>query len=242
MLRITSATSTGLVRAMNEDRISVAGRRTLEGPAVEWRTENARQYALIADGMGGHAKGEVASDIALTNLEAMHHLLFEDEGIEVALRAANRAIYETALSHRDFSGMGTTIVGVAIDGQRCHWFNVGDSRAYLLRGGRMSQISKDHVPSRSVSGRYDHSITQSLGGGRFFTEIFPSLGELEIADDDRILLCTDGLSDLVHDTEIEHIVAGHEPTIALDRLIARCFELGAPDNISLALIRLETSS
>lgn len=242
MLRIASATSTGLVREMNEDRISVAGRRTQEGPAAEWRTEDARQYALIADGMGGHARGEVASDIALTNLEAMHHLLFEDEGIEVALRAANRAIYEVALSNRDFSGMGTTIVGVAIDGKRCHWFNVGDSRAYLFRGGRMTQISTDHVPPRSVAGRYDHSITQSLGGGRFFTEIFPSYGELAIADDDRILLCTDGLSDLVQDTEIERIVAGHEPTFALDRLIARCFELGAPDNISLALMRLENNT
>ena len=238
MLRIASATSTGLVREMNEDRISVAGRRTMEGPAAEWRTGNARQYALIADGMGGHAKGEVASDLALTNLEAMHHLLFDDEGIEVALRAANRAIYEAALSNRDFSGMGTTIVGVAIDGQRCHWFNVGDSRAYLVRDGKITQISKDHVPSS----RNDHSITQSLGGGRFFTEIFPSCGELAIIDDDRILLCTDGLSDLVQDTEIERIIASHEPTSALDRLITRCFELGAPDNISLALVRLETDT
>lgn len=242
MLRIASATSIGLVREINEDRISVAGRRTLEGPAAEWCTENARQYALVADGMGGHAKGEVASDLALTNLEAMHHLLFDDVGIEVALRAANRAIYEAALSNCDFSGMGTTIVGVAIDGKRCHWFNVGDSRAYLFQGGKMTQISKDHVPSRSITGRYDHSITQSLGGGRFFTEIFPSHGELAIADGDRILLCSDGLSDLVHDVEIERIVTGHEPTLALDRLIARCFELGAPDNISLALMRLETNT
>lgn len=214
----------------------------MEGPAAEWRTDNARQYALIADGMGGHAKGEVASDLALTSLEGMHHLLFEDEGIEVALRAANRSIYEAALSDRNFSGMGTTLVGVAIDGQRCHWFNVGDSRAYLVRDDKMTQISTDHVPSRSVAGRYDHSITQSLGGGRFFTEIFPSRGELTIADDDRILLCTDGLSDLVHDTEIERIVVAHEPSSALDRLIARCFELGAPDNISLALMQLETDT
>ena len=192
--------------------------------------------------MGGHAKGEVASDLALTTLESMHHLLFEDEGIDAALRAANRAIYHAALSNRDFSGMGTTIVGVAIDGEKFHWFNVGDSRAYLLRGGKMTQISKDHVPSRSITGRYDHSITQSLGGGRFFTEIFPSQGELEIADDDCILLCTDGLSDLVHDADIERIIASNEPAIALDRLIARCFELGAPDNISLALMRLEANT
>ncbi len=242
MFRIVSATSTGLVRVMNEDRISVAGSRTLEGPAAELRSENTRQYVLVADGMGGHAKGEVASDLALTNLEAMHHLLFEDEGIEVALRAVNRAIYEAAFSNRDFSGMGTTIVGIAIDGKRCKWFNVGDSRAYLIRNGKMTQISKDHVPSRSVAGRSDHAITQSLGGGRFFTEIFPSHGELAIAADDRILLCTDGLPDLVHDTEIERVVASHEPTSALDRLIARCFELGAPDNISLVLVQLETNT
>lgn len=239
MLRIATATSKGLVREMNEDRISVAGCRAMEGPAAEWRTENARPYVLIADGMGGHAKGEVASDLALTSLEAMHHLLFEDDGIEVALRAANRSIYDAALSNRDFSGMGTTIVGVAIDGNRCHWFNVGDSRAYFFRDGKVTQISKDHVPSKSVGGRYDHTITQSLGGGRFFTEIFPSHGELAISDDDCILLCTDGLSDLLHDNEIERIIAGDEPASALDRLIARCFELGAPDNISLALMRLE---
>ncbi|WEJ57477.1 protein phosphatase 2C domain-containing protein [Devosia sp. FJ2-5-3] len=241
MWRIASATSTGSVRDTNEDRISICGRRTVEGPAIGLESKAPNQYVLIADGMGGHAKGEVASHMALTKLEALHRQLLTEDGVAVALRAANRAIYEAAMANGEFLGMGTTIVGVAIEQRRCRWFNVGDSRAYLSRDRNLTQISKDHVPAVLAGGRRDHSITQSLGGGRFFTEILPSQGEFEVQEGDRILLCTDGLTDVVGDVEIERILGRDDPAPTLERLIARCFELGAPDNISLALMEFESA-
>ncbi|MER9767916.1 protein phosphatase 2C domain-containing protein [Mesorhizobium sp. M0130] len=242
MWQIAGVTSAGLVRDQNEDRVSVTGHRISEGQVVNLKASHRRQFVLIADGMGGHARGEVASEIAIAHLEAMREILFKDGGSQTALRTANHAVYEAAFSNRALQGMGSTIVGITVDANRCRWFNVGDSRAYLHRAGSLIQISEDHVPHRATGMRVSHSITQSLGGGRFFVEIAPSLGDLTLEKHDRLLLCSDGLSDVLSHVEIEAIISESDVAECVKRLLASCLARGAPDNVSVVLLRYLASS
>jgi serine/threonine protein phosphatase PrpC len=127
--------------------------------------------------------------------------------------------------------MGTTVVGLLLSATRAVWFNVGDSRIYRHRGGRLEQLSVDDVPSGPRSGL----ITQTLGGSPGFLPMAPHIGEEDLVLPSRWLLCSDGLTDMLGDAEIERALAASDED-ALRALFTAAMQAGGADNISIVLV------
>jgi protein phosphatase len=209
----------------------------------------------VADGMGGHQAGEVASETALVSLQEVDDREWPsaaqaEHALVEAVRAANTDVVEQAAANPDYRGMGTTLTAVLVRDGRLHVAHVGDSRAYLFRPGEgMSQLTTDHTlveqlvrdgrisrdeipthPQRSV-------ITRAIGV-ETFVEV-DTLPPLELEPGDQVLLCSDGLSGPVPDDEIAQILAetadGDE---ACDALVLAANRAGGPDNITVVLLRI----
>jgi protein phosphatase len=215
---------------------------------------------VVCDGMGGAAAGEIASSLAVDEMlrqlsdrtadkTAPLEILVQD-----AISTANKAIYSRSQRNLRLSGMGTTLVGLVVEGRRVLVFNVGDSRCYRLRNlgkdeGRLEQISLDHslVEEQVRLGRMTHEealrspmrnvITRALGTQGIIT---PDLFELESKPGDLFLLCSDGLTNELNDPLIESMLAVDLP---LDELCARLVDgakkAGGHDNITCLLVRAE---
>lgn len=234
-------TDVGLVRDHNEDCV------LYENGA----SQNRGGLALVADGMGGHAAGEVASRIAA---ETVCHVFYETDGpapklLRSAFAAANAEISAWTKTHPECAGMGTTCTALALGDGEAWLAHIGDSRAYLLRDGSISQLSEDQTlvaqlvrEGKLTAEEARHSpvsnvILQALGVG---PDIEPVIWDkpLTLAPGDTLILCTDGLTGLVSDAEIAEIagrLAPHEAGIAL---IAAANEAGGHDNISVGIIRV----
>lgn len=233
-------TDVGVLRAGNEDAYLMA---------------NDRGLFIVADGMGGHAAGEVASEM-VTRLVAEHFHPEPDQSDEElmaalveAIRSANQAIYERTLAELDKRGMGTTATVLALLPQRYLIGQVGDSRAYLLRGGVLTQITKDHsyVQEQVDAGRlspeearvhpYANVITRCVGSnGNVIPDLF--LGTLE--NDDLLMLTSDGLTGMLEDDELKRILQnGQDLEELVDTLIAEANRKGGLDNITVILVRVE---
>jgi protein phosphatase len=216
----------GLVRGNNEDSV-YAGPRLL----------------AIADGMGGHAAGEVASKIVIGTLETLD----EDRPIADLIGALRDSVADAtaALAHAveenpALEGMGTTLTAIRFAGSRIALVHVGDSRAYLLRGGQLSQITHDdtYVQSLVDSGKLTADeashhprksvILRALNG----TEVDPDISIREARKGDRYLLCSDGLSDVVTATTLLETLASGTPQGCADRLVELALRGGGPDNIT----------
>jgi serine/threonine protein phosphatase PrpC len=235
-LLVGSATDVGLVRSNNQDQMLVA-------PGL---------YA-VADGMGGHAAGEVASATAIRALEAAFvaggdHTL---QGLEGAAKAANRAVWEQARSNRGMFGMGTTLVALAVverhDGTNgLAVAHIGDSRLYLFRHGELAQLTVDHtlvqelVDEGQISADQAavhpqrHVLTRALGVEP--TADFDMI-ELKPEHGDRYLLCSDGLPREVSDSQISEVLArGADPTKTAKELVALAKSKGGSDNITAVVV------
>lgn len=228
------ATHVGRVRTHNEDSARAEG-----------------SVFVVADGMGGHAAGEVASRLAteaLIELAGRRDLEVPDVVAQVG--EANRRILESAAEHPDQQGMGTTITGVAVVlvGGHPHWavFNVGDSRVYRSIDGRLSQVTVDHSEVQELVERgyltveqaarhpARNIITRSLGRepmGAVDTWVFPpSAGE-------RLVICSDGLSNELNLDEIEAVVNGTEDAQeAASTLVERAVAAGGRDNVTAIVV------
>jgi protein phosphatase len=228
-------TDMGRMRKNNEDRYLVAGR-----------------LAAVADGMGGHRAGEVASAIAMEELATLQHAgpwptpAEAGEALRAVFLAANRRIRETAAKDSEFEGMGTTLVALLEDGDCIHLANVGDSRAYLLRHGELTQVTVDHTlvqelvdegrlrpdeaerhPQRSI-------ITRALG---VESDVEVDLFTYKLLPGDRLLLCSDGLSGVVDEHRIRNVMLRvPEPQRAAEKLVAMANEGGGPDNITVVVL------
>lgn len=232
----------GMVRRENQDsfRIEYPGGKTL---------------LLVCDGMGGANGGAVASDLAcesfLSNLNlALSKKDIPEDSILLSDAAsfANISVYDRACSRPEYEGMGTTLVAALITEDQCSVVNVGDSRAYLCRGGQCSQITRDHSLVEELVQRGEitrdearhhprkNVITRAVGlGYRMRCDRFV----LRVRAGDGILLCSDGLSNLLEDEEIAGIVFSvEEPETACDLLLRKALERGAPDNVTAALLRV----
>lgn len=219
----------GLVRTGNEDAFLVA-------PPL---------YA-VADGLGGHEAGEIASSIAIDTLLDDAPRMADAKALGRAVRHANAAVIEAAESGRGRSGMGTTLTAVMVDGTRLAVAHVGDSRAYLLHLGTLEQLTQDHSmvadlvrqgqitaeegrhhPNRSV-------ITRALGSDpNMLVDTF----EVEAAAGDRLLLTTDGLTSVVPDDETARVLASaRTPQDAVDALIDKALAAGGPDNVTTVVV------
>jgi len=247
---VQTRTHPGKVRENNEDALStVLDWQSRLGLTDEILQQRGHLFA-VADGMGGHAAGEVASQMAIEMLFT-HYYTDEWENpratLAAAILAANRAIWEKAEANVRMSGMGTTLVAALYLPERWLIANVGDSRAYLFRAQRLKQISKDHswvaeqVKSGILSEKeaahhpFRNVITRSLGNE---PEVSPDFFELDAQPRDIVLLCSDGLSNMVSEKEMRAILKAYALDEAAERLLELPLERGAPDNVSFDLIQL----
>jgi PPM family protein phosphatase len=247
--RVTGAmlSHPGCVRDLNEDAVAYVLPRDADG------LPDHRLLAVVADGMGGHAAGEVASRIAA---DTVLHLYNELEGspldvLRACMTAANKAILDHARTEPSCAGMGTTCTVLALQDGAAYLAHIGDSRAYLLHGGRLRQISEDHslVAEMVRQGRFNKEeaannpernvILRALG-----TELSAEpylLGEgLELCQSDVFILCSDGLTAVVNDETIRDTVAMLPPVEACRTLLDRALAAGGPDNISIGVFALGT--
>jgi PPM family protein phosphatase len=205
---------------------------------------------VVADGMGGHQTGEVASQRAVSVFRSslQRSKAHPPAALARAAQAANLEIYAHALEHPEHRGMGTTLTAVLVDDQVALVGHVGDSRAYLVREGRIEQLTHDHswVADRVRQGllteeearrhRWRNVITNALGATATFKL---DLQHFEVRVGDRLLLCSDGVSMVLPDELMRAIIERHDPQEAADRLLAEANERGSPDNVTAVVLRIE---
>lgn len=224
---------------------------------------------VVADGMGGHAAGEVASRLAVTAIADFiastrrdaevtwpydYDVTMSVEGnrLKTAIRLANQKILDTISHKKELEGMGTTLVSTLIaDGRACVG-HVGDSRAYLIRNGAISQLTSDHswvneqvklgFLTRSDAGRHPfrNVVTRALGSKE---DVMVDVAEQDLKAGDFLLLCSDGLNTMLDDERIVRLVTenGGDVEAAAKALIAGANENGGEDNVTVILIKIEES-
>jgi protein phosphatase len=211
--------------------------------------------ALVADGMGGHAAGEVASRLAADVIRAVYYdrAGAVPEVLAACLEAANRTIYQRSRSDPRCAGMGTTCTVVAVRDDMIYLGHVGDSRAYILRDGRLRQISQDHsvvaelvrkgtiTASEAMLSPYRNLVFRALGTNPTVEPLIWNEG-LPLCPGDAIVLCSDGLTDGLDDAVIADAVQRLTPLQACETLIAAALEKGAQDNISLGVFAVRARS
>lgn len=229
-VEIAQATHTGLVRGHNEDRYTAS-------PGL----------LAVADGMGGALAGEVAAGIAVERLEGLAADVSLDQ-LQTAVENANGEIRAMALANPSQSGMGTTLTALLVRDERAQLVHVGDSRAYLLRGGELRRITDDHslvnelVKRGEIAAedaeRHPHRnvITRALGAE---PTVDVDRVEVALADDDVILLCTDGLTSYVPESAVLEILTSQTSIQgAADALVERANAAGGSDNTTVVLARI----
>lgn len=225
-------TDPGLTRPQNEDSLLI------EPPLF-----------AVADGMGGHRAGEIASRVALAELLATAPRSVDAKALARGVRAANRAVIESAGKSRTRTGMGTTLTAAMVDGTYVAVAHVGDSRAYLLHDGRLTRVTEDHSmvadlvrqgsiteedarfhPQRSV-------ITRALGSD---PDMVADVFEVRASAGDRLLLATDGLTGMLTDDYIaEILLQERDPDSAAAKLVEAANRAGGYDNITVVVVDLD---
>lgn len=204
---------------------------------------------MVADGMGGHAAGELASSMAVATFAEMAGEQVPDEEVLEHLADGidllSERIGDVILEEPSNQGMGTTVTGVAWQGDRVAVVHVGDSRAYLLREGALAQITKDHTYVQSLVDAGEITPEEALRHprrnllNRAVDGIHPVEADLSMRETrvgDRYLLCTDGLSGVVGDDQLGQVLSGvSDPTGAVTRLVDMALEAGAPDNVTVVV-------
>jgi PPM family protein phosphatase len=265
-VRFTFAAQThvGNIRPNNEDQFLIARAcKALEILATslppEQRTEIVDREAhllMVADGMGGHAGGERASAFivneAIQYVQETAKWFFQlddpDENVRLrllreSLERSDRKLIEEAKRDRTLTGMGTTLTAMSIIGTDVFLVHVGDSRAYLLRKGRLEQLTRDHTraqdlveqgvlcPEEARTHRLRHMLTNVLGG---IPGVEGELLKFRLADGDRLLLCTDGLTEPVRDERIAEILGqSSNPEEACRALVEAALNVSGQDNITV---------
>ena len=240
-IRIACAVDTGRARANNEDAVVV---------------DEACGLAVLADGMGGYQAGEVASGMATHLVHGeLSRWLAEDGGdasdaevrraLERAVDGANRQIFNAASLNPDYQGMGTTLVCAVFRGPRVLIGHVGDSRAYRLRAGRLARLTRDHsllqeqidagliTPQEAAVSTMKNLVTRAVG---VEDTVLVESHVHALQPGDCILLCSDGLSDMLPEPAIEQLMQGEpEPDALCQRLVQAANDAGGRDNISVVV-------
>jgi serine/threonine protein phosphatase PrpC len=248
-LNATAYTHQGVVRARNEDTVAVGDWITSEpmaAPVVLEHTIGVPLICLVADGMGGHAAGEVASRTVAEHLVRRAAQATDEAAMAQLLHEANDELFGLMNETPVWYGMGTTVAGVAVAPSGVLVFNVGDSRVYRIEAGGLVQLSTDDTPGPKLpDGRtavYTSSIiTQVLGGygpDQPAEQIDPHVLSEPLADGARYLICSDGLTDLLEQTAIEELL-DHNDEASAAALFEAAMARGGDDNISLILLRIQ---
>lgn len=250
-LVMTGRTDTGMVREHNEDCFLIVPESGI---------------AMLADGMGGHLAGEVASAMAVD--QVTHYLLntfaqarqakvpagdgdsFEAAALVAAIKTANTAIHDASHAKPEQAGMGTTIVVAAFHDHLLTVAHVGDSRLYRYRNGELTQVTEDHsmvqellrrgliTPEEARTSVNRNLVTRALGVDPV---VEVDVREQTFEDGDTYLLCSDGLNDVLTDEEIAAMLAQHGDSLetATQQMIAEVNARGGPDNVSVVLVRTD---
>ena len=233
LLRSGSATDTGLVRSVNQDL------------AVETGTLFA-----VADGMGGHAGGEVAARLAVDTLTVAFGAKPTGAGLSEAVSEANRVVFEHSLENPELRGMGTTLTAAALVNEDGHdviaLVNVGDSRSYRFHDGELAQITVDHslaeemVRSGEISESeaavhpHRHILTRALGVSE---DVAVDLWRIQPSRGDRLLLCSDGLTNELDEYQIAEVLSSEpDPQVVADLLVRAARTHGGSDNITVVVV------
>ena len=245
-LFVTAASRVGCVRKNNEDMVLVGSsfiRNDAFCKTIELTPEK-RVLLAVADGMGGHQSGEVASSDSLHNI----HFFFNDlpagltagefnEMMVVWLDSINNIIDSKGSVDERFKGMGTTLVGIAYYGGNFFSINCGDSRLYRLRNGALQQLTTDHSLNNMLgSSKHSSIITNCIGGGckNSYMDIVRMTDDIQPSD--IYLLCSDGLSDMLNDQQIEVLLKSGGDA---DALCQAAIEAGGFDNVSACVIEIK---
>jgi len=227
VMEVGMATHVGKVRAVNEDSIGRKG-----------------TLLVLADGMGGHQAGEVASAMVVERVLALATTDPDFKTVLLStLNEANQALLAYADAHQECLGMGTTVVVAKAEGDCLHVAHLGDSRAYLWRGGTCTQLTTDHslvtelvksggiTPEEAKNHPQRHILTRALGAPG---PVEPEYQEFTVMAGDRLLLCSDGLTVMLSDEEISRIMGKEaSPQEIADALVAAANDRGGIDNISV---------
>ncbi|MEE8823893.1 Stp1/IreP family PP2C-type Ser/Thr phosphatase [Lentilactobacillus sunkii] len=238
-MQIAYQSSTGKVRDKNEDAVGA------------FKNKSGLVLALITDGIGGNNAGEVASQMVVTHMgEAFEATTISsldkiETWFENQLTKENTAIIDESNTDSRLHGMGTTIVAALIDGKRSLIANIGDSRGYVYSNGQFTQITEDHsyvnelvkhgdiTPDQAKTNPYKNIITKSLG---INSDSAADFKPYTAQPGDQIMLCTDGLTNMVDDSDIEKILSmDDELQSKCDMLITTANENGGLDNITVLL-------
>lgn len=241
--RVAAITSRGCRRRANEDAVGLAGAVLTGEPALPLGgvLDGPGPLALVvADGMGGHPHGALASREVVCALMSEPAGLATPEGCAAAIRQANLRLHDLMLRRPETMTMGSTVAGVSVLGDAFCWFNVGDSRIYRLREGRLEQLGHDDrlAATRRDTGGPSHEILQCLGGQRAIAPIDPHAGAGVLLPGDSLLVCSDGLTDMVGDDSIAALLrAADDVASAATLLLHAALEAGGRDNVSVVLVR-----
>ena len=230
-------------------------------------TNPEQRLFVVADGMGGHAAGEIASKVAVDSINEFVCLTSGDQEItwpfglddtisydgnrlKTAVRFANRKVLEATKEKTEYEGMATTVAAVLVDGASANLGHVGDSRIYLFRGGELSQLTSDHswvneqLQNGIISAEQARThplrnvVTRALGGK---ADLQVDMQTHAIAPGDELVLCSDGLTTMVPDEHIARILndAGSDFEGAAENLVAEANARGGEDNITVIVLRFE---
>jgi protein phosphatase len=248
-------THAGRVRKNNEDALSFDANLGL---------------FLVADGMGGHNAGEVASALAVEAIQGFlvrskpgddftwpygidPTLSFLGNRLSTAIKLANRRVFKAGESHDSYTGLGTTVVAMAVEDDQCAFSGVGDSRIYLWAEGRLEQLTRDDSWVATVLAREPsmdeaaiashpmrHVLTNVIGARE---PIDMDIHERALRGGERFLLCSDGLHGVLDDAQLERVLAsGGTPTAMADDLIRQALDRNAPDNVTALIVACDRTA
>jgi protein phosphatase len=234
-LRIRAVTEIGCVRENNEDRILLGHELFREGvhEGVVEVTDHTHYVTAIADGMGGHQAGEIAAEMVLLLLGKKVDSLgpglsgreLEDEFRDWAQKTHSQLLEEGEKDPKN-KGMGTTLAAALLYERRVYYMSAGDSRIYRLRNGIMAPINDEHALESGA-------LLNSFGGGR---AVFLEFGEIRLFEGDMLLLCSDGLTRMLSEEEIEALLSSKSQSV--DGLVAQALARGGYDNISAICVQV----
>jgi PPM family protein phosphatase len=249
-LNVAQQTDTGRTRSSNEDNLIVVM------PQNQELVESKGSLFVVSDGLGGHSRGEVASQLAVQTVNETYYQEVEKDvptALKDALSQANRIIYQAGKEQEatgDACRMGATCVATVLHEHTLYAANVGDSRVYVGHGGELRQITRDHslvaqmvergelTAAEARTHEQRNIIYRALGSE---AEVEVDLFTEPVAEGDIILLCTDGLSAVVPEEDVQAIVEQYTPTESVERLIARANDVGGPDNVTAIVVRVSAA-
>ncbi|MFH0516128.1 PP2C family protein-serine/threonine phosphatase [Streptomyces sp. M41] len=240
---VSAISHPGLLRERNEDSLAV-GPWTLcatvtENPQTLIFPLGTPLVVAVADGLGGHPGGDVASALVARRIASLGPALSSEVAVRDALNVCNRAVFQAAGGDRggELAGMGTTVAGVVVQPDSLLVFNVGDSQVFVASDEGLRQVSVDDSPPHPA-GQTTSLVTQCLGGSLTHRAVTPHVRAEVMAPGERYLICSDGLTDPVTTDVLEEILQEHDDGRAAFELWKAAIEAGGPDNITVAVVRV----